>query len=73
MAKAKAAQEDDELDEHIPLPDDICHPDIPSKRNTMEFRDNDKLLLEMCKSVSARILNGRLVVVGLPDSLFIKM
>ena len=55
--------EDDELDEHIPLPDDIYHPDIPSKRNTMEFCEfnhNGKLLLEMCKSVSARILDGRL-------------
>ena len=55
--------EGDELDEYIPLPDDIYHPDIPLKRNTMEFREfnhNGKLLLEMCKSVSARILNGRL-------------
>ena len=58
--------EGDELDEHIPLPDDICHPGIPLKikRNTMEFPEinyNSKLLLERCKSVSARILNGRLV------------
>ena len=56
--------EDDELDYHIPLPDDIYQPDIPLTRNTMEFRKvnhNGKLLLEMCKSVSARILNGRLI------------
>ena len=56
--------EGDELDDHIPLADDIYHPDNPLKRNTMEFREvnrNGKLLLQMCKSVSARILNGRLV------------
>ena len=56
--------EGDELDQHIPVPDDISHPDIPLKRNTMEFLEvnhNGKLLLEICKLVLARILNGRFV------------
>ena len=48
--------EDDELDEHIRLPDDTYHPDISLKKNNMEFREvnhNGKLLLEMRKSVVA--------------------
>ena len=56
--------EDDELDEHIPLPDDTYHPDISLKKNNMEFREvnhNGKLLLEMRESVSAGILNERLI------------
>ena len=71
--------EGDELDKTIALPVGIYHPDIPLKRNTVEFREvshDGKFLLEICKSVSARILNGRLVgdsSARFTSSLFIKI
>ena len=53
---------DDDLDSHIPLPNDVYSPDIPLARNTVELKElnqNVKSLIEMCKSMSVRILNGR--------------
>ena len=55
---------DDDLDNYIPIPNDIYCPDIPLERKTMEFRDlnkNGKALLDLCKTVSVRIVNGRVV------------
>ena len=52
----------DTFDDHVPLPDNIYQPDNPLPRNTMETRNinhNGKLLIDMCKSVPLRILNGR--------------
>ena len=52
----------DDLDDHVPLPSDIYCPDIPLTRNTMELRKlnpNGESLIDMCKSVSVRIVNGR--------------
>ena len=52
--------EGDIMDDHVPLPDDVYQPDIP--RNTMEMKNlnqNGELLLDICKSVPLRILNGR--------------
>ena len=52
----------DDLDNHVPLPNGIYCPDIPLTRNTMEHRElnqNGKSLIEMCKSISLRIVNGR--------------
>ena len=46
---------------HVPLPDDVYQPDIPIPINTMEMKNlnqNGKLLLDICKSVPLRILNG---------------
>ena len=54
--------EGDIMDDPVPLPDDVYQPDIPIPRNTMEMKNlnqNGKLLLDICKSVSLRILNGR--------------
>ena len=54
--------EGDIMDDHVPLPDDVYQPDIPISRNTMEMRNlnqNGKLLLDICKSIPLRILNGR--------------
>ena len=54
--------EGDIMDDHVPLPDDVYQPDIPIPRNTMEIKNlnqNGKLLLNICKSVPLRILNGR--------------
>ena len=53
---------DDDFDNHVPLPSDIYCPDIPLTRNTMELRKlnpNGELLIDMCKSVSVRTVNGR--------------
>ena len=41
---------------------DIYYPDTPLTRNTMELRElnqNGKSLIELCKSTSVRIVNGR--------------
>ena len=54
--------EGDIMDDRVHLPDDVYQPDIPIPRNTMEMKNlnqNGKLLLDICKSVSLRILNGR--------------
>ena len=48
--------------DHIPITNDIYCPDIPLERKTMEFRElnkNGKALLDLCKTVSVRIVNGR--------------
>ena len=53
---------DDDLDSHIPLPNNVYSPEVPLARNTMELKElnqNGKSLIEMCKSMSVRILNGR--------------
>ena len=55
--------ERDIMDDHVPLPDDVYQPDIPVPcRNTMgmkKLNQNDKLLLDICKSVPLRTLNGK--------------
>ena len=54
----------DGLDNHIPLPNDIYCPDTPLTRNTMDLRElnqNGKSLIELCKSTSVRIVNGRVI------------
>ena len=54
----------DGLDNHIPLPNGIYCPDTPLTRNTMELRElnqNGKSLIELCKSTSVRIVNGRVI------------
>ena len=54
--------EGDIMDDHVPLPDDVYQPDIQTPRNTTEVKNlnqNSKLLLDICKSVPLRILNGR--------------
>ena len=51
----------DDFDNPVPLPSDIYCPDIPLTRNTMEFRKlnpNGESLIDLCKSVSVRIVNG---------------
>ena len=55
---------DDDLDDHIPIPNDIYGPGIPLARKTMEFRElnkNGKALLDLYKTVSVKIVNGRAV------------
>ena len=54
--------DNDAIDIHVPLPVNIYNPDPAMPRNTLEVRNihqNGRLLLEMCKSVPVRILNGR--------------
>ena len=54
--------DNDAIDNHVPLPVNIYNPDPPMPRNTSEVRNinqNGRLLLEMCKSIPVRILNGR--------------
>ena len=51
-----------DFDDHVPLPSDIYCPDIPLTRNTMELRElnqNCESLIDMCKSISVRLVNGR--------------
>ena len=53
---------DDDLDSHIPLPNIVYSPDIPLARNTIELKELNQIgksLIKMCKSMSVRILNGR--------------
>ena len=55
---------DDDLDDHISIPNHTYCPDIPLARKTMGFRElnkNGKALLDLCKTVSVRIVNGRVV------------
>ena len=54
--------DNDAIDNHVPLPVNIYNPDPGMPRNTLEVRNihqNGRLLLEMCKSIPVRILNGR--------------
>ena len=49
------------FDDHVLLPDNIYQLDNPLPRNTMKTRNinhNGKLLIDMCKAVPLRILNG---------------
>ena len=54
--------DNDAIDNPVPLPANIYNPDPVMPRNTFEVRNihqNGRLLLEMCKSIPVRILNGR--------------
>ena len=54
--------DNDDIDNHVPLPVNIYSPDPALPRNTLEVRNvnhNGRLLLEMCKSIPVRTLNGR--------------
>ena len=58
--------DNDAIDNHVPLPVNIYNPDPAMPRNTLEVRNinqNGRLLLEMCKSIPVRILNGRTFII----------
>ena len=54
--------QNDVIDGHVPIPDDLYQPDIPISHNTMEVENTwpqGKLLFSLCKAIPLRILNGR--------------
>ena len=54
--------DNDAVDNHVPVPVNIYNSDPAMPRNTLEVRNinqNGRPLLEMCKSIPVRILNGR--------------
>ena len=54
--------EDDNVLEFSSLPEGTYTPDTPLPRNTLELRENNKngnCLINLCRTVSLRLLNGR--------------
>ena len=54
--------DNDDIDNRVPLSVNIYNSDPVMPKNTLELRDinqNGRFLLEICKSITVRILNGR--------------